>query len=120
MTHRLVFSRSALADFSLIYDFLYESYLGFGHPAAEAAGKCETRLKAIRKNAENIARQPFQGTLHPELGENLRHVTIERAIYWFQIHEDEQQVRILAIFFGGQDHQRRMLVRLLSTPDATR
>jgi hypothetical protein len=41
-------------------------------------------------------------------------LTIDRAIYWFDVNEAEQRVRILAIFFGGQDHVRHMLTRLLT------
>ena len=44
----------------------------------------------------------------------LRHVTIERAIYWFDVPEAERTVRVLAVFFGGQDDVRHMLERLLS------
>ena len=44
----------------------------------------------------------------------LRHLTIDRAIYWFDVNEAEQRVRVLAIFFGGQDHVRHMLTRLLT------
>jgi plasmid stabilization system protein ParE len=47
---------------------------------------------------------------------NLRHVTIDQAIYWFLVDEDALIVRVLAIFFGGQDHIRRMLARLLQKP----
>ncbi|MGB8814013.1 MAG: hypothetical protein WCC57_12600 [Paracoccaceae bacterium] len=48
----------------------------------------------------------------------LRHLTIARAIYWFDVNEAELRVRILAIFFGGQDHVRLMLTRLLSPSSA--
>jgi hypothetical protein len=46
----------------------------------------------------------------------LRHLTIDQAIYWFSVDEQTLTVRILAIFFGGQDHTRRMLARLLQQP----
>ena len=36
-----------------------------------------------------------------------------RAIYWFDVDEGRRTVRVLAVFFGGQDHIRRMLIRLL-------
>jgi len=44
-------------------------------------------------------------------------LTIDRAIYWFDVDEAARKVRILAIFFGGQDHVRHMLVRLLRESD---
>lgn len=40
-------------------------------------------------------------------------MTIDRAIFWFDLDEAERVVRILAVFFGGQDHIRHMLRRLL-------
>lgn len=54
-----------------------------------------------------------RGAAHDDLVPGLRHLTIDRAIYWYLVDEDRYQLRILAIFFGPQDHQRRMLVRLL-------
>jgi hypothetical protein len=40
-------------------------------------------------------------------------VTLHGAIVWFDVDEDAGEVRVLAIFFGSQDHQRRMIARLL-------
>ena len=33
--------------------------------------------------------------------------------YWFDVVEARRTVRVLAVFFGGQDHLRHMLRRLL-------
>ena len=63
--------------------------------------------------ADQLAKHPFRGTLHDDMLLGLRHITIGRAIYWFDILEDVRLVRILAIFYGGQDHQTKMLTRLL-------
>ena len=41
----------------------------------------------------------------------------DRAVLWFDLDEPSETVRILAIFFGRQDHVRHMLVRLLDRPD---
>ena len=43
----------------------------------------------------------------------LRSVTKDRAIFYFTIDEGKHVVRVLAVFFGGQDHQREMLKRML-------
>ena len=59
----------------------------------------------------------FQGTLRPELGDGIRNVTKHRAIFYFEVLEE--QIRVLAIFFGGQDHQGRMLLRILGSPQAS-
>jgi toxin ParE1/3/4 len=47
----------------------------------------------------------------------VRYLTIDRAIYGFDVDKAARKVRILAIFFGGQDHVRHMLVRLLGKSD---
>ena len=62
---------------------------------------------------EGLAAAPHRGTLHDDLLPGLRHVTLGRAVVWFDIVEETREVRVLAVFFGGQDHQRRMLARLL-------
>ena len=43
----------------------------------------------------------------------LRHLAIGRVICWFDVDDERQPVRVLAVFFGGQDHVRHMLARLL-------
>ena len=56
---------------------------------------------------------PKQGTLRPEIRSGLRNVTKDRAVVYFDVNDDEKVVRVLAVFFGGQDHQRRMILRAL-------
>ena len=73
-------------------------------------------MRAIEEALFAVGAAPHQGTLMPDLGPGLRRVTRERAIFYFETDDIAQRVRVLAIFFGGQDHQRRMLVRLLSNP----
>jgi plasmid stabilization system protein ParE len=59
-----------------------------------------------------LQRRRARGTLHAGWRAGLRHVTIDGAVYWFVVDEEAVFVRILAVFFGGQDHERRMLIRL--------
>ena len=47
-----------------------------------------------------------------EIGDGLRHVTKNRAVIYFDVYEATQSIRVIAVFFGGQDHQRHMLKRL--------
>ena len=61
----------------------------------------------------SLGEAPHQGTLRADLLPGLRSVTKDRAIFYFDIDDDRRTVRILAVFFGGQDHTRRMLMRLL-------
>jgi len=43
----------------------------------------------------------------------LRQLTLSKATFWFIADETSGLIRILAVFFGAQDQQRRMLIRLL-------
>ena len=114
MRFRIEFSAEAERDFGLIFDHLFESYLGFGENVEAALDHCEARISDIRQEADRLASAPFRGESHDDLLPGLRHLTIDRAIYWFDVDEAEQRVRVLAIFFGGQDHVRHMLTRLLT------
>ncbi len=114
-THfKVVFSADAELDFELIFDFLFESYLSFDEDIETALEQAEKKTQSIRRAADKLAKHPFRGTLHDDMLQGLRHITIGRAIYWFDILEDEKLVRILAIFYGSQDHHTKMLPRLLS------
>ena len=113
MAFRLEFSVEAERDFGLIFDHLLQSYLGFGDSLESAFNHAEARTLEIRAAAERILAAPHRGERHDNLLPGLRHVAIERAIYWSEIDDERQTVRVLAVFFGGQDHVRRMLARLL-------
>lgn len=110
------FAAEVERDFELIFDFLEESYRSFGESSEDAIVHAANRVEAIRATAAKLGNMPYRGTRHPEMMPNLRHLTIDQAIYWFLVDEHALTVRILAIFFGGQDHVRRMLARLLQQP----
>jgi toxin ParE1/3/4 len=110
------FAADVERDFELIFDFLEESYRAFGESPEDAITHAAKRVEMIRATAAKLGSAPHRGTHHPEMMRDLRHVTIDQAIYWFLIDEPALTVRILAIFFGGQDHVRRMLTRLLQRP----
>ena len=113
MAWTIEFSEDAERDFELIFDHLFESYVGFGAAPADAFELAAARLEEIRAACEGIAKAPRQGTLREGIAPGLRNVTIDRAIFWFDLDEARQTVRILAVFCGGQDHIRHMLARLL-------
>ena len=48
-----------------------------------------------------------------DLMPGLRRVTKDKAIFYFIVDEAKAHVNVFAIFYGGQDHQRRMLMRPL-------
>ena len=107
------FADDALRDLELVFDHLLGAYSAFGETHGAAFDHAERRTEDILRVARTIAAAPYRGTLREDLAPGLRCVTINRAIYWFDLDEDRRTVRILAIFFGGQDHERHMLIRLL-------
>ncbi|PHR62210.1 MAG: plasmid stabilization protein [Robiginitomaculum sp.] len=108
-TFEVLFSSEAERDF----EFLFESYLVFDQDEDMALQKAEEKTQTIRLDAEKLAQFPYRGTLHESILPGLRNISFGRAILWFDILEQDQQVRVLAIFFGGQDNQNKMLLRLL-------
>ena len=113
MAFQLEFAADAERDFGLIFDHLLRSYLGFGERLESALDHAEARTLEIRAAAERILDAPHRGERHDGVLPGLRHLAIGRAIYWFDIDESHAAVRVLAVFFGGQDHVRHMMARLL-------
>ena len=113
MAYSLEFSAEAECDFGLIFDHLLDSYLNFGESMESAYERASERVLEIRTNADRILTAPNRGKRHDDILPGLRHLVIGRAIYWFEVDAGLRTVRILAIFFGGQDHVRHMMVRLL-------
>lgn len=109
----VVFAAKAIEDLVLIEAHLSASYQGFGESPAEAAAHAEARIESILTTAERLASAPYRGEARDDLLPGLRHLALNNAIYWFVTSEAARQVRVLALFFGTQDHRRRMLVRLL-------
>jgi 3-oxoacyl-[acyl-carrier protein] reductase len=68
----------------------------------------------VQADIEGLANTPHRGSLHEDILPGLRHVTLGRAVIWIDIVEEKGEVRVLAVFFGGQDHFRHMLARLLA------
>lgn len=71
------------------------------------------RIDAIISAAERLATAPLRGEAHDDLLPGLRHLALDRAVYWFRQQPQLREIQVLAVIFGGQDHQRHMLVRLL-------
>ena len=113
MAFRLEFAAEAERDFGLIFDHLLHSYLGFGESPESALDHAEARTVEIRAAADRILTAPLRGEPHDDILPGLRHLAIGRAIYRFDAGEPHETVRVLAVFFGGQDHVRHMMARLL-------
>ena len=87
MAFRLEFSAEAEHDFGLIFDHLLRSYLDFGESLESALDHAAARVLEIRSAAERILTAPHRGERHEDILPGLRHLTIGRAIYWFDIDE---------------------------------
>ncbi len=109
---RLERSPQATRDLKAILRFLIKSHRGFGERFDGAKERASKRVLQIEAAMEKLARLPKQGTLLPKLMPGLRRVTKDRAVFYFIIDEEPRIVRVLAVFFGGQDHQSEMLKRL--------
>ena len=110
---KVVFAAEAINDLVLITEYLTQAYCGFGEPLAEANRHAQVRIEAIITAAERLATAPLRGESHDDLLAGLRHLALDRAVYWFRPRAEQRVIQVLAVFFGGQDHQRHMLVRLL-------
>lgn len=107
------FAAGVADDLALIEAHLIDSYRTFGEAEDEARTHAAARIEAILTTAERLSTAPLRGAAQGDLLPGLRHLTLDRAIYWYRTDTPARQVQVLAIFFGGQDHQRHMLVRLL-------
>lgn len=109
----VLFAADAVEDLVLIEDHLSAAYRSLGEQPSAAAEHARYRIDAIISAAERLAVAPFRGEAHDELMPGLRHLALDGAIFWFLPVEEIRLIQVLAVFFGGQEHQRHMLVRLL-------
>lgn len=116
MAYEVIRAADVALDLELIFDFLVSAAQEFGEDEETAVARAEQRLSEIETGMEDLARIPHQGTGRPHLGDGIRNVTKGRAIYYFHIDDAGQTLRVLAVFFGGQDHDARILLRLLDRP----
>lgn len=116
MSYRNEFAEASERDLELIFDHLFESYAGFGESTDQALDHAGQRIMGIRAAAERLALFPERGASRDDILPGLRFTVMDRAIYWYNVDERARTIRVLTIFFGGQDHIRRMLIRLLG-PD---
>ncbi|MFN4128466.1 MAG: type II toxin-antitoxin system RelE/ParE family toxin [Paracoccaceae bacterium] len=110
---RVVFAAQAVHDLALIEEHLIRSYRDCGESRSEALRHAEVRVEGLIATAERLATAPFRGEAREDVLPALRHLALDNAIFWFIPDPDVHEIRVLAVFFGAQDHQRHMLVRLL-------
>ena len=107
---RTEFSPASREDLRAIGRHLRLSYRQFGQSPEEARSASNDRLRRIRRSADRIATAPHRGERHDHLVPGLRHLTLDDAVFYF-VATDEA-VRIVAIFWSGQDHHRIIADRI--------
>jgi toxin ParE1/3/4 len=105
-------ARGVVRDFTLIEDFLFKTYRDLGDDSDEAVDRAAVRVIAARAYMRTFERNPHRGTEHPEIRPGVRTVTKEKFVFYFEINEAEFEVMIFAVFFGGEDHRRKIIDRL--------
>lgn len=110
----LDYAAAAERDFELIFDHLLATYIDLGEDPDAALERAARRIRTIRLSIDALANTPHIGTLRPDILPNLRFVRRDHAAVWFMPDTDRQHLLVAAIFFGAQDHIRKMLTRLLS------
>lgn len=108
MAFKVVRSEQAKDDLANLYDYLVDSYLSFGTSIEEAVTRTNLRLRETSLTLERLAEFPYRGTVINELGVTIRRFTRNKVIYYFDLDTEDNTVRILSIFFGGQDHETYM------------
>lgn len=119
MDWRVDFAPGAERDFGIILEHLARAYAGLGEEPGSALGRAMDRVREIRANADRLGLAPGVGVLREDIGEGVRHVAFDRAIYWFRADADARTVTVLAVFLAGEDHHRKMAMRLKNASDET-
>lgn len=112
MGWRVDFAPGAERDFAITLDHLTNAYIDLGEAPRSAVSRAITRVRAIRSTADRLGLAPGMGALREDIGEGLRHVALDRAIYWFAPDADSAVVTVLAVFLAGEEHHRKMTMRL--------
>ena len=111
-TYKVTRSAQAERDLDALFDFLMASYASLGDDIERGFDRAAARVARIKGDLRELGQTPHQGTLRTEMMPGLRSVTKDRAIFYFTVDDEARVVRVLAVFFGAQDHQRQMLKRL--------
>jgi toxin ParE1/3/4 len=114
MSWAIELSTAAERDLEHLFYHLADRFVEFGSSRQEAAAQALDGVQHIRDSAERLADAPHRGATHDDLLPGSLHLTLEKAIYWFLVDEEKGRVGVLAIFYGGRRHQRKILLRLLS------
>jgi len=112
VAYRVTRARAVTADLARIHDHLVESYCDLGDGMTDALDRADGRVRAIEDAMMRLGAIPHQGTLCADIMPRLRRVTKDKAILYFIADDALAEVRVLAVFFSGQDHLRHIVERL--------
>ncbi|TRD17275.1 type II toxin-antitoxin system RelE/ParE family toxin [Palleronia caenipelagi] len=112
MAFRVVRSTACDDDLEAIFDHLFLTYQDFGDSPSEAFDRAADRLRKVETTMEALGTAAFQGERHDDILSGMRHVTKDRAIFYFTLTEALEELRVLAVFYGGQDHHSHVLARI--------
>ncbi|MGH6858136.1 MAG: type II toxin-antitoxin system RelE/ParE family toxin [Methylocella sp.] len=97
MTLPLSYAHKARADLDDIYDFI----------AADNPVRAETYIEEIEAACEGLCEMPMLGVARPDLGPNLRILTLWRRIV-IAYTVTPGRIDVLRVFSGGQDYEAIM------------
>ncbi len=109
----LEYSEHAERDFELIFDHLFDAYVELGDPPGEALERSVERIRKLRVEIDRLVDTPYIGTVRPDIHPGIRFLRRDKAAVWFLPVESEATLIVVAIFYGAQDHIRKMLSRML-------
>ncbi len=101
----LTFAPAVVDDFDRISDHLFRSYILFGEPPGSAADHAVLRVGELREFIRSLTATPHGGTRRDDLFTGLRILSDrQRAVIAFTINDVEMTIRILRVFYGGEDY----------------
>ena len=107
--YKLIFASSVQNDFERIAEHLFRNYVFFGETPASAVNHVEQRISELRDFTNSLQDTPHQGTCRNDLRKGLRMLPDQRnAAFAFEVDDQNQTVKILRIFFGGEDYDAVM------------
>lgn len=112
MAFKVLRSTACDRDLEAIFDFLFAAYQELGDTASDAFERAVARILRIEALLDALGDVPFQGTLDTQIMTGLRHVTKDKAVFYFTVDEPARELKVLAVFFGGQDHRAQLLERI--------
>ena len=109
----LEYSEHAERDFELIFDHLFDAYVELGDSPGETLERSAERIRKLRVEIDRLVDTPYIGTVRPDIHPGIRFLRRDKAAVWFLPVESEATLIVVAIFYGAQDHIRKMLSRML-------